>query len=578
MPNARDLPPKHRHSGYRASHEPQKAGDRTRNTSQANGYSASPLPPDELAQYRRRPAAELSTRDWLARERALQNLPAPATRTSSQARFHQVRPTPVTLPPSPASSSSIDIEPETTATYPNSYFLPQRSPHVTTSPEQALEPYAAGIPQGYYDQRAAKSELLSSRPVKPLLGQPLRRRRSKDLEKLLRQRSRSATTPVAPPKKQKPLRPHGPGFKALLYTARMVIFSIGVGVLAGTMLSAWDPSSHAPADASLGEDAVKIAAVSGGKKKSESTALLPTQPLPQLQTALQEVVARYGDGAGEGGIMAGTFVLDLDTRAYADLNGDIALAAASVIKIPVLVAFFEDVDAGKIQLDEMLVMRQELVAKEAGDMQFRPVGTKFSALETATKMITISDNTATNMLIDRLGGAAVLNERFKAWGLTNTLVRNFLPDIEGTNVSSAKDMALLLARVGHGDLLSTRSRDLLLGIMRKTVNNSLLPQGLGADATIAHKTGTIAISLGDAGLVNLSNGKRYAISVFVKRPRNDRRAYSLIQQVSQVTYQHFIQPPVSTPDAPTPAPSAQPTPLRRADRAGSLAAEATVPR
>ncbi len=576
MPNARDLPPKQRNRGYRASYEPQKTGDRARSISQANGYTTRPLPPDELAQYRRKPAAELSTRDWLARERALQKLPAPATSSSSKARFHQVKPTIVTLPPSQSSSSFIHIETEVATAYPNSNFLPQKSLYVR-EPEKALDLPAVRIPQGHYGQRAAKSERSRDRPGKPLSEQSLRRRRSKDPEQLLRQRSQNAPTPA--PRKRKPPRPHGPGFKALLYAARMVIFSIGVGVLAGTVLSAWDPASRAPADASLGENAVKIAAVNSGKEKPGSTAIFPKQPLPQLQTALKEVAARYGDAAGAGGIMAGTFVLDLDTRAYADLNGDVALAAASVIKIPILVAFFEDVDAGKIQLDEMLVMRQELVAKEAGDMQFRPVGTKFSALETATKMITISDNTATNMLIDRLGGAAVLNERFKAWGLTNTVVRNFLPDIEGTNVSTAKDMALLLAKVGNGDLLSTRSRDLLLGIMRKTVNNSLLPQGLGADATIAHKTGTIAISLGDAGLVNLANGKRYAISVFVKRPRNDQRAYNLIQQASQVTYQHFTQPPVSAPETstPTPALSAQPNPLRQADAASGLAAEAVVP-
>ena len=77
-------------------------------------------------------------------------------------------------------------------------------------------------------------------------------------------------------------------------------------------------------------------------------------------------------------------------------------------------------------------------------MQFQDPGKQFTALETATKMITISDNTATNMLIERLGGAEALNQRFREWGLTQTAIRNVLPDLEGTNTTSAKDLAYLL--------------------------------------------------------------------------------------------------------------------------------------
>jgi beta-lactamase class A len=336
----------------------------------------------------------------------------------------------------------------------------------------------------------------------------------------------------------------------MLYVARMTICSIGVGVLVGTVLSAWDPANRAPADASTQTSTVSTPI---STPAATPTAVLPGQDLSALQSTVEALATKYS--ASNPALVASAYVLDVDTNSHVDVNGSVSLAAASVIKVPILVAFLQAVDSGKIRLDESLVMRKELVAQEAGDMQYRPVGSKFSAIETATKMITISDNTATNILIERLGGTAVLNEQFKSWGLANTVLANLLPDVEGTNLTSTKDMTLLLARISKGELLSARSRDRLLDILRKTINNSMLPQGIEHGSTIAHKTGTIAISVGDVGLVDLPNGKRYAISALVKRAPNDRRAINLIQQTSRAVYQHFIQPP--TPPLANPSPVTQ---------------------
>jgi len=85
------------------------------------------------------------------------------------------------------------------------------------------------------------------------------------------------------------------------------------------------------------------------------------------------------------------------------------------------------VDAGKIRLDEMLTIKQELIGGGSGSMQYKPTGTKFTALETATKMITISDNTATNMLIARLGWCGGFESAVPELGLTTTEIRNPLP-------------------------------------------------------------------------------------------------------------------------------------------------------
>ncbi|MDX2240133.1 MAG: serine hydrolase [Leptolyngbyaceae cyanobacterium bins.302] len=353
-----------------------------------------------------------------------------------------------------------------------------------------------------------------------------------------------------------PVRPRSRSLAIALYAARMLILSVGVGVLAGTVLSAWNPATNP--FLSDANSSIKQASSLGGKPSqpmSTTTQLPLSQELTAVKTAVQGVAQQYP------GFTPGVFLIDLDTNNFMDWSGSNAFPAASTIKVPILIAFFQDVDAGKIRLDEKLTMRKELVAPESGDMQFLPVGAQFSALETATKMITISDNTATNMLIDRLGGIQALNERFKSWGLSATQLTNMLPDLKGTNTTSPKELASLMVRVSQGELVGLRSRDRLLDIMRRTINNSQLPQGLGEGASIAHKTGDIGIVIGDVGLIDMPTGKRYAAAVLIRRSPNDDRAYDLVAKISRTMYQHFVSAASPKRSANPPAPAST-TPLK----------------
>nr|WP_242045297.1 serine hydrolase [Leptolyngbya sp. FACHB-161] len=252
-------------------------------------------------------------------------------------------------------------------------------------------------------------------------------------------------------------------------------------------------------------------------------------------------------------------VVDADTGAYFDINGSNAIPAASTIKFPILVAFFQAVDEGKVRLDQPLTLKKEQIAAESGDLQDSQPGSQFPAIQVATKMIDISDNTATNMIIDLLGGKEAVNQRFQAWGLTNTVIQNALPDLQGTNTSSPRDMVTLLSAVNSGKLVSMRSHERMLTIMRKVVNNSLIPQGLGQGAVIAHKTGDIGMMLGDVGMIDLPNGKRYFMAAMVKRPHNDDRAGDAIRKMSELTYQYFNQQPEASSPSPTLSPQTNPT-------------------
>ncbi len=311
---------------------------------------------------------------------------------------------------------------------------------------------------------------------------------------------------------------------------RLAIAGIGLSVIAGTALSFWQNQQSARAKTMIPE---VVAKEETNKPNQDIAPLdLKTEATPLL-TKIKELSSKDKD------LFTQMMVVDLDSGAYVQISANQAIAAASTIKTPILVAFFQDVDSGKIKLDEQLEMTADVKVSQAGDMQYSPIGTKTSALETATKMIVISDNTATNMIIKRLGGNVALNQRFKSWGLNSTVINNQLPDLEGTNTISTQDLVMLLSTLDRGKLIEPRSRDRLMDIMRRPITNTLLPQGIGEEARIIHKTGDIASFVGDAGIVDMPNGKRYAIGVMVKRPDNDQRANELIRQISRATYEYF---------------------------------------
>jgi beta-lactamase class A len=266
-----------------------------------------------------------------------------------------------------------------------------------------------------------------------------------------------------------------------------------------------------------------------------------------LDTEIRSLMNRYKF------LSAGMFFLDLQTGNYIDINGDRAFSAASTIKFPIAIALFQEVEAGRVSFNEPLVMRRDLMVGGSGNMRSKRAGTSFTVAETLNKMMIISDNTATNMLIERLGGKDSLNQRFRSWGLQHTVIRNWLVDEKGTNTTSAKDLVQLSALVTTDRLLSQRSRLMVMDIMRQCKNRSMLPAGLGSGAIIAHKTGTLRFILGDVGIVQTPSGKTYLAGILVRRPNHDSRAKTFIRKVSQLVYNYqegipFTRVPAVMPD------------------------------
>ena len=261
-------------------------------------------------------------------------------------------------------------------------------------------------------------------------------------------------------------------------------------------------------------------------------------------------------------LQASGYLLVLDDGRFAQLNPERPLPAASSIKTPILLAGLEELDAGRLTWNEPLTLTKEVAGGGAGWMASRPLGSRFPFWEAATEMIRVSDNSATNLLIKRLGGKASLNARFQALGLTGTVINNWLPDLDGTNTTSAHDLARAIALVDTGEKLSPRARDLFREVMGTSRTNTLLPlgllMGLGGDSadpdsdllghgvTVLNKTGDIGIAYADGGLIELPNGQRAVAAFLVKGPFNDQRSTDLIRAMAAEVARSLIGKPRSS--------------------------------
>ena len=320
-----------------------------------------------------------------------------------------------------------------------------------------------------------------------------------------------------------------------IYVVRLIILGLGASAIAGTTIAIVAPpkpqlASQIPSPPDrdklpLGFDSLKL-----------------TRSSPELTALLQDL------GQKNRKLAVNYLFVDLDNGDYAAADADRVFPAASTIKLPILIALFQDIDLHKVQLAEQLTIDRKSIAEGSGDLQDRPLGSKVSVLVAATKMMTISDNTATNLIIERLGGKLALNERFRTWGLKVTAINNRLPDLEGKNIITASELARTIAAIERGKIVSDAARSQMLQMMSKTSRNTMLPQGLGKDAKIAHKTGDIGTAIADVGSISLPSGKIYIAAVLVKRPHNDPAGPELVRKMSKIAYQHFLQqqPTVTT--------------------------------
>lgn len=271
------------------------------------------------------------------------------------------------------------------------------------------------------------------------------------------------------------------------------------------------------------------------KHNREVSSLYLTNKLVPLEHKLRDLMKAYPR------IEPGIFVWEYDSGNYLGINEEKSYPAASIIKIPVLVRLFKSIEANQLTIYDEMTLTDYYRASGSGDLQYKRSGMKLTMDALANEMITVSDNTATNMIMAKIGSMEDVNSGLRDWGISTTRVNNWLPDLEGTNITTAIDMAKILYNLDNPGFLNINSREYIIGYMSHVKNNRLIQAGIDPQALFIHKTGDIGKMLGDAGIVYAPNGKRYIVVMLANRPYNHPDGKEFIQKASKLVYDYIVE-------------------------------------
>jgi beta-lactamase class A len=251
------------------------------------------------------------------------------------------------------------------------------------------------------------------------------------------------------------------------------------------------------------------------------------------------------------------------TELYAR-NAGRRVPSASVIKIPILAELMRMVDLGELSLDETRVLAEDDIVGGSGELQHTGAGGEYTLEYLAREMIRVSDNTATNIIIRRIGMERI-NRLMAELDMDQTVLARLMMDFQAIeegrqNYTSAADMnrvllavmgghlqgAVMLSRygiTGHSineilmstEFLSASSRELVLDMLTGCADKSLIPRYLPDSIRVAHKTGTLAYVRGDSGII--FGEKPVIVTIFAENFHDLETAEEQIGEIARLIHE-----------------------------------------
>ena len=286
----------------------------------------------------------------------------------------------------------------------------------------------------------------------------------------------------------------------------------------------------------------------------------PAVSPPRMLETLHSTIAAFK------GVM-GVAARNLETGEEVAVNADLRFPTASTIKTAVMVEAYHQAAEGRLPLDAVITLREVDTVGGTGVLNGLHEGLALTVADLLHLMIVVSDNTATNLLVNRLGTQRI-NERMAAYGLPNTTLfrptfrdgrADVFPELErefGLGATTPREMARLMALIAEGKAAGPEASAAMLATLRRQQDRAMIPRLLPQDAglQIGNKTGTDAEKLpgrdgvrrqvrADAAVV-LGNGVRYSIAIYARHVEDarggvDNDALATGARVSRLIYDHF---------------------------------------
>lgn len=266
-------------------------------------------------------------------------------------------------------------------------------------------------------------------------------------------------------------------------------------------------------------------------------------PSPEKQKVLwQKLESTIHDVDDHLDGVIGVAIEDLTTGNQFFLHENEIFAQASSIKITVLANLYLQAQQRKLKLTDLYtVQSSDLVADSDIMGGLTPGVTRVTLRDLATMMVAVSDNSAANVLIDRVGMANV-NAMLDSLGLAHTRLRRKMMDVEAArqgreNISTPREMMTLLEAIYRGKLLDKESTADFFKVL-STNKDSWIPRDLPADVKIANKPGSLEAVRNDSGIVFVE-GRPYVICVMTAFLANERDGEQAISKISLATWRMF---------------------------------------
>jgi beta-lactamase class A len=264
----------------------------------------------------------------------------------------------------------------------------------------------------------------------------------------------------------------------------------------------------------------------------------------KLRNDLQRLAA---DTSG----VVGISVVDLSSGQRFGVNEELTFPQGSAIKIPILIELFRRADRGELKLTDRLPVRVNNQVGGSGLLQyFSDGGSELSLHDLAIAMIVLSDNSATNVLIDRLGMDQVSRTMAEIGAGQTKLQRKMIRPEESAkgneNLSTPKEAADLMTRIARCDLPVSPASCARIRAILEIPKSGAFRDPIPASVPVAWKPGGIEGAQTAWGLVNVPGGP-YAIAIMVNYGGDDADLNRPIREISSAAYKYFTQIARTTP-------------------------------
>lgn len=253
----------------------------------------------------------------------------------------------------------------------------------------------------------------------------------------------------------------------------------------------------------------------------------------------------------------------IETNEVVGVNASELYPMASTYKVGIMVEVFKQIEAGKFSIKDRIEFLEKNRAAGSGLLTHFDAGLNPTIHDLVLLMMSVSDNAATDLLLDRVGAANVTKTLREA-GLTrirvdrptrqiigdyNAIRQAFRPDqsleaaakfeSSGKDVTTPADMTELLAKIYKGEIVSKGSCEQMIAILRNNQIRTRLQRHLPDGAQLYSKYGSIGLSLNDVGIMYLGD-QHIAISVYLKNNRADRYlAEDVIGRIARAVYDYY---------------------------------------